>query len=164
PIVDLGSNNEEFWYWFSKDTQPYVYHCSYADLARPGVEIPFPFQPDMILAALGMAHYDPSRPYEVRVNSAARTVELIEPTRSPQGQPQQKITVFRSGPVRSDEPIVVAHILRDAQGKDICKATITHAQTDPATGVVVPLRVQLVWPKERIELTMKLEGLRVNAI
>jgi len=164
PIVDLGSNSEEFWYWISKADPPYVYHCSYTDLARPDVYIPFPFQPDMILAALGMAQYDPSRPYEVRVNTAARTVELIEPAKSPQGQPVQKITVFRSGPVREGEPVVVGHILRDAQGKDICKATVTHAQTDPATGAVVPRRVQLVWPKERIELTMKLEGLKVNAI
>jgi len=164
PIVDIGSNSEEFWYWISKANPPYVYHCSYTDLARPDVFIPFPFQPDMILAALGMAQYDQSRPYEVRVNSAAHTVELIESTKSPQGQPQQKITVLRSGPVRADEPIVIAHILRDAQGKDICKATITHAQTDPATGVVVPRRVQLVWPTEKIELTMKLEGLHVNAI
>ncbi|MBI1915904.1 MAG: hypothetical protein HYS12_14390 [Planctomycetes bacterium] len=164
PMVDIGSNGEEFWYWISKANPPYVYHCSYTDLARPDIIIPFPFQPDMILAALGMAQYDQSRPYEVRVNNAARTVELIEPTRSPQGQPLQKITVFRSGPVRADEPIVIAHILRDAQGKDICKATITHAQTDPATRVVVPRRVQLVWPMEKIELTMKLEGLHVNAI
>jgi len=128
------------------------------------VRIPFPFQPDMILAALGMAQYDPSRPYEIRVNNATRTVELIEATKSPQGQPVQKITVFRSGPVGRDEPIVVAHILRDAQGKDICKATVTHAQTDPSTGAVVPRRVQLVWPAEKMELTMKLEGLRVNAV
>ena len=164
PMVDLGSNSDEFWYWISKANPPYVYHCSYADLARTDVLIPFPFQPDMILAALGMAQYDPTKSYEVRPNNAARTVELIEATKSPQGQPIQKITVFRSGPVGRDEPIVVAHILRDAQGKDICKATITHAQTDPSTGAVVPRRVQLVWPAEKMELTMNLQGLRVNTI
>src|SRR5262249_59612081 len=102
--------------------------------ARPEVRFPCPSQPEMTLAALGMAQYDPSRPYEIRVNNATRPVELIEATKSPQGQPVQKITVFRSGPVGRDEPIVVAHILRDAQGKDICKATVTHAQTDPSTG------------------------------
>src|SRR5262245_35766599 len=164
PIVDMGSNSEEFWYWISKANPPYVYHCSYTDLARPDVNIPLPFQPDMILAALGMSQYDTSRPYDVRVNSSNRTVELIESTKTPQGQPVQKITVFRSGPVGRDEPVVVGHILRDAQGKEICRATITHAQTDPATGAVVPRRVRLVWPAERIELSMSLEGVRVNAI
>ncbi|HKB37412.1 MAG TPA: hypothetical protein VKD72_13255, partial [Gemmataceae bacterium] len=34
----------------------------------------------------------------------------------------------------------------------------------PSTGAVVPRRVQLVWPAEKMELTMKLEGLRVNAV
>src|SRR5947208_16777899 len=59
PMVDVGSNSEEFWYWISKANPPYVYHCSYNDLARPDVRVPLPFQPDTILAALGMAHYDP---------------------------------------------------------------------------------------------------------
>ena len=35
---------------------------AHADLARPGVSIPLPFQPDMILTALGMAQYDPTPP------------------------------------------------------------------------------------------------------
>src|SRR3954452_7310048 len=60
--VDVGSNGEEFWYWISKDDPPYLYHCSYQELAR-GVSIPFPFQPDMIVAALGMASYNPNDRY-----------------------------------------------------------------------------------------------------
>src|SRR5437763_1124057 len=54
PLVDLGSNESEFWYWI-KPAQPYVFHCSHEGLARGGVRMPFPFQPDMILQALGMS-------------------------------------------------------------------------------------------------------------
>src|SRR5262249_29986940 len=33
PAVDIGSNSDEFWYWISKPTPPYVYHCNYKSLA-----------------------------------------------------------------------------------------------------------------------------------
>ena len=32
PAVDLGSNDQEFWYWISKVNPPHVYHCSYENL------------------------------------------------------------------------------------------------------------------------------------
>src|SRR5262249_46580585 len=47
--VDIGSNSDEFWYWISKANPPYVYHCNYKSLATGKVNVPFPFQPDMVM-------------------------------------------------------------------------------------------------------------------
>ncbi len=55
PAVDIGSNDKEFWYWISKAEPPYVYHCSYEELGKGKVRVPFPFQPDMVMAALNLA-------------------------------------------------------------------------------------------------------------
>src|SRR5262245_19213207 len=30
--VDVGSNNQEFWFWIKRSPQPYQYFCSYQDL------------------------------------------------------------------------------------------------------------------------------------
>src|SRR5438270_3242654 len=59
PAVDIGSNDSEFWFWISQDKDPAdgvarVHYCSYQDMAAGKVRLPFPFQPDMIVAALGM--------------------------------------------------------------------------------------------------------------
>src|SRR5437868_9241594 len=43
--VDMGSNDQEFWYWISKAEPPYLVHCSYEDLKRGTARMPFPFQP-----------------------------------------------------------------------------------------------------------------------
>src|SRR5262249_48093157 len=56
--ADIGSNDKEFWYWIKRG-DPYLIHCSYQDLAR-GVRIPFPFQPEWVMEALGMSEYDPA--------------------------------------------------------------------------------------------------------
>lgn len=156
PFVDIGSNDQEIWFWI-RPSSPYLFHCSHDALTRGAVR-DLPFQPDMILTALGMGEHDPAKKYDMKVNTS--TVELIEPAQSLQGQPIQRVTVFSRAPARGDQPQVMAHILRDAQGKKICEATITHVVHD-RSGAELPRRVQLVWPDQKLELRMSLEGVRV---
>jgi hypothetical protein len=163
PAVDIGSNDQEFWYWISKvEPVPYVFHCSYQDLGRGNVRMPFPFQPDWVIAALGIATYDPNKKYEVRETQT--TVELIEQAVSPQGQPVRKVTVFSRGQATANRPQVTAHILQDASGKEIATAHISEVQRDPTSGAVLPRRLHLVWASEKIEMKMKLDGVRVAAV
>jgi hypothetical protein len=157
PYVDVGSNDTELWFWV-RPQSPYLYHCSHEALAQGAVR-EIPFQPDMILTALGMAEHDPRKQY--RINTTTSTVELIEPAVTPQGQQIEKVTVFARAPARNDQPQVLAHILRDAQGRKICEATITHAVRDRMTGVELPRRVALIWPDQHLELRLRLEGIHV---
>jgi hypothetical protein len=159
--VDLGSNDREFWYWISRADPPYLIHCSYQDLAR-GVQVPFPFQPDWVLEALGMAEYNPAGAYQVAVGQ--KTVQLLEQTTSAQGQPVRKVTVFDKVTAPSGRPTVLAHVLQDSAGKEICSARIANVTVDRATGAVIPHKVTLSWPSHQIEMTMQLEGVRVNAL
>src|SRR4051812_19619706 len=53
-VADVGSNDQEFWFWVYGDKPPYLYHCTHAEPAR-GVRLPFPVQPEWIMEALGLA-------------------------------------------------------------------------------------------------------------
>ncbi|HXG13163.1 MAG TPA: hypothetical protein VNK04_25625 [Gemmataceae bacterium] len=160
--VDIGSNDQEFWYWIKRAPEPnYVYYCSHEDFRR-GVRLPFPFQPEWVMEALGVASYDETKKYEVR--ETPRTVELIERTTTPQGQPVRKVTVFDRGQLATGRVQPAGYVLQDASGREIASAKVADIQYDPATGAVLPRRVQLVWPAEKIEMTMKLEGPRVGPI
>jgi hypothetical protein len=165
PGVDIGSNQDEFWYWISKADPPYVYHCSYQDLSRPGgVNLPFPFQPDMIMAALGMADYNPNGKYEVKTYPQyPQYLELVESAVSPQGEPVQRVTVFNRAKAAPGQSQVVAHVLKDARGGLICKATIQEPQVT-REGVVLPRKVTLVWPAQRIEMKMQLFDMQLVQI
>lgn len=164
--VEMGSNQQEFWYWI-KRAEPapgkpaYLYHCNYEDFRR-GVAMPFPFQPDWIMEALGMATYDERKKYEVRETQT--TVELIERSTTPQGQPVRKVTVFNRGPVGAGKPQVLAFILQDAAGKEIATAQVTSVHVDQATGAVVPKQINFAWPGEKVEMKMKFDGVQVGAI
>lgn len=161
PAVDMGSNDQEFWYWISKADPPYLFHCSHQDLAQGQARVmPFPFQPDWVVEALGIGEYGPPENYQVAVR--ASTVELVQRATSPQGQPIRKVTVFNRGQVRGTAPQVMAYLVQDANGRDMCAAYITETQQDRATGAVLPRRVRLIWPAEQIELKMKLDEVTVN--
>ncbi len=157
PAVDIGSNETEFWYWISKADPPYVYHCAYQELAR-GVSVPFPFQPDMVMAALGLAEYDPNKSY--RVNPSATRIELIEDTTTPQGQPAQMVTVFNRMEARPGQPQVLGHILRDQQGRILCQAMVSRVAVNRETGAVLPQQVVLAWPSQKMQMQLQLRELQ----
>jgi hypothetical protein len=156
--VDLGSNEREFWFWIKRAPQPYLFYCSHEDFARGAAQMPFPFQPDWIVEALGIAPCDQNRNYQVVAHQGS--FDLIEATTSPQGAPVRKVTrITRS----QNRFIVSAHLLQDAEGRDICAAYVREVQQDRGSGAVLPRQVQLVWPSQQIRMKFVLEHVQVNA-
>jgi hypothetical protein len=167
--VDIGSNGDEFWFWIKRSPQPYVYHCSYADYpqvaARGGM--PFPFQPEWVAQALGMAEYDPKAEYQVRESS--KTYDLIERTRSPKGDEMVKLVAFHKAPRPGTSPVAM-YVLHEYDGakkqyQTVCSAVITDSQVVQLGGgrtAVLPEKVRLSCPREKMELTLDLGKLAVN--
>jgi hypothetical protein len=159
PEIDMGSNNDEFWYWIRRmEPHPYLFHCSYGDLNAGRARLPFPFQPEWVMEALGMAEYSANDSYRVQVK--ATTLELVKETRSPQGAPVRKVTVFQRAAAPFPKPQVVAHVLQDAQGHEICSAKIVEVQR--VGNAVIPKQVVLTCPAEKMELKMWLGDAQVN--
>lgn len=159
PEIDMGSNSNEFWFWIRRmEPTPYLFHCAYPDLESGRARLPFPFQPEWVMEALGMAEYTADQSY--RVDVKATTLELVKETRSPQGQPVRKVTVFQRAAAPFPKPQIIAHVLQDGQGREICSAHIVEVQR--VGNAVVPKQVKLSCPDEKMELTMWLGDVQVN--
>lgn len=163
PQIDFGSNDQEFWFWV-KEGPPYLFHCSHQDFDR-GVEMPFPFQPDWVLEALGMAMYDPNQRYTIQPDAANRTFSLVQETEL-QGKSVQKITVFNDVYVAPPKPQVIRHEVRDLQGQVISSATVSEVSSaiDPGTGqrIIYPKVVKLTWPAEELSMEITLDEVVLN--
>ncbi len=163
-VVDLGSNEREFWFWISENKPPYLFYCSHSELPR--ARLPLPIHPDWIMEAMGMATVKSSPNFRVNLPRSGNTIELIEDTRSPQGQRMQKVTVFNRRTVAGTEPQVISRKLIDHQGKIICEAVIREMQQDPYTKLNVPHRMDLIYPgdrtMDRITLSLVLDSIAVN--
>jgi hypothetical protein len=164
--VDLGSNDQEFWFWIRK-MDPHQFFCPYQalDEKRP-VRLPFPFQPSWVMETLGMGTYGPPERYNLVVegNPRPKRYKLIEHTYGPQGNKVLKVIIFNAIEQKdSNSPQITDFLLLDeASGKELCSARILEVYRE-GPGVVVPKRLQLRWPEEKITLTLRLSRPMVNA-
>lgn len=168
PAVDIGSNNKEFWLWSREIKPDYLYHCTYDKLAG-GVNVPFPFQPDMAVTALGLAQYDPTKKYDLNIvrdnRGRAKSIELTEQARSPENKPIKKVTVFNFTEQRVPQPQVIAHIIKDEQDRIVCSANIRYAQqVGGEGGPIIPHIVDFSWPEQKMKMTMTIYNPRVIAM
>ncbi len=168
--VDIGSNSEEFWFWIKRSPQPYVFHCSYADypaVAKRGA-MPFPFQPEWVVETLGMATYDPKAKYEL--SESSKTYDLVQRTQSAKGDEVVKVIAFHKSP-KAGASQVAGYFLYQPTGNAkkpydlLCSAVVDDSQAVAVGGgksAVLPTKVRLSCPKEKMELTVDLGKVQVN--
>lgn len=162
PMMDFGTNDQEFWIWSSKMTPPHQFYCTYKDFEGGKLaEFPFPFQPGWIMDALSMGQYGPASKYTI--DSDASTVKLVEKTTTPSGQPVRKIIVFNRRKVDAPMPQVMAYqLIDDATGKEMVSANIQAVAVDHTTGAVVPKRLELRVPSQNMNIGLALTNMQVN--
>jgi hypothetical protein len=159
--VDLGSNDQEFWYWIKKG-DPYQVYCSYQALQEGKVKkVPFPFQPDWVLEAMGMGNYGPAEKYQLTYDD--KSLRLTEKTRSAQGEPVRKVIVFNRNKAVGNQPQITDFLLvDDGTGKEICSCHVTERLIIPNKGEI-PRRFELRWPEQKLKLTIRLDGVTANS-
>ena len=165
--ADVGSNDSELWFYLARNEPPYLFHCRHDELYRAPPS--FPFQPDWVLEALGMGHIDSPERFHVEIPPHGSTIELVEQTRTPQGQPVKKITVFDARDVFSKEPHVIGRKLVDANGAVLASARIIAMQQDQQSGIAIPHQIELTSPlpgerlvKRDLRLKLTLDNPVVN--
>lgn len=161
--VDIGSNQQEFWFWAAKNPDPYQYFCSYNDFQSGRVRrMPLPIQPEWVMEAMGLGPYGPADRYKLEQDG--QIVKLVEHITTPAGQKVRKVIVINRREVRSPEPQVKGYLLLDdATGQEICAASITSTTVDRKTGAIVPYRMELRMPTQKMRMSLKMDGLTTNA-
>ena len=62
--ADIGSNDEEFWFWVQNDDDRSIYWCNYDDLESSALAVTY--QPDWIMEALGLKPITPEEAASIR--------------------------------------------------------------------------------------------------
>jgi hypothetical protein len=162
--VDIGSNVNEFWFWAAKNPDKYQYFCAYKDLVEGKVKsMPLPIQPEWVMETLGLGPYAAEKYQFEQDSPTSPTLRLVEKTRSPQGYPVRKVIVMNRKEMRAPQPQVTAFLLLDdTTGQEICSAHITSTTQDRSTGAIMPYKMELRMPKEKMSMLLKLDGMKLN--
>ena len=163
--ADIGSNSQEFWFWLARNPEPHQYFCSYKDLDEGRVRMmPLPIQPEWVMETLGLGPYGPADKYKLEADPDGKLLRLVEKSKSPQGVAVRKVIVMNRKEVRSPQPQVTAYLLLDdATGQEICSAHILSTAVDRTSGVIVPYKMELRMPTQKMKLALKMDGLTINA-
>lgn len=164
--VLIGSNEERFWFYVPRG-QDALFHCSYTDFEK-GVELPFPFDPEWVLEALGMAQVT-AEGARIDVDRKAQTVRFIQDATF-HGQKVRKVTVCDLAPTVGDVPQIQSRTVYDTQGRVICTATIKSVSRFPVGRntqgqtiyAAVPKVVKLEWPAQDTTLELDLGRMKIN--
>jgi len=171
-ILYAGSNDTEFWVYnkFGDPRSKYIF-CSHADFERGTAELPFPFDADWALQALGMSFYDPNRPYRVDTDPAAREHRLSYESTTPQGATVRRTVVFAADSMGDKSPQVRRYLIADAGGQPLATADIKDVVTlnagrgksgDKDVMVQVPTEVVLEWPQQQFRMKLQLRSPKIN--
>jgi hypothetical protein len=156
PVADIGSNDDEFWFWTESKQDKNVYVCSYSDVDR--TPLSSAFQPDWIVEAMGLRPIsrEEAKQMTSKPGDAYGTIKLVSTRRGKNGETLTKETVLdHSGRIKE-------HRLYQGQGKDkalLAYATIEAFQSIAVDGkdtVTLPQRFRLAWVPEKLTLDVLL--------
>lgn len=155
--VDLGSNDERFWFWIRRAQPPALFTSKHEHAHAALQRMPIPFEPGWLIEALGVV---PLEEHEFTVGSDAHNsnrVYLIRNRVSPQGQPVKMITA-----VNVQRGVIVEQSLYGPRDQLIARARLDKHFQDPVSHAILPRVVELDWPQANLGLTMHLGEIEVN--
>jgi hypothetical protein len=163
-VADLGSNNEEFWFWIKGPIggppNP-QYFCSYKDLEQGVVSLQVPIQPSWIMETLGIGVYGPADRYTLDYDN--QTLRLSEKIRDPRGRVVTKVMIMKRRETKPPDPQITHYILiDDATNREICSAHIAQTMIEQTTGAILPKRIDLNWPQQNATLSIIMDRVAAN--
>ncbi|MBI2824778.1 MAG: hypothetical protein HYX69_08835 [Planctomycetia bacterium] len=158
PEVDVGSNDELFWFWVRRSSQPAVYYCRHAQFATSIARQLLPVEPAWLIDALGVASLDPAGEHSgpIPVGQGRLRIETRLPR--PEGDLRRIMIVDDA------RGWVLEQHLYDAAGRPLASAIMSGHRPDPVANVILPRQVKIIWPPTRFEMTIELNNVLVNQL
>ncbi|HMP05296.1 MAG TPA: hypothetical protein PJ982_03010 [Lacipirellulaceae bacterium] len=159
PEVDLGSNDELFWFWVKRNEPPAVYFARHAE--RPGSAAGqfMPIEPQWLLDALGMAEFRASDRHDGPLPGRDKnTIEVTSTVASPSGL-MTKRTV-----VHATKALVIEQHLYDSQGTLLATAIARSHRFYPETGAALPEVVDIRIPPAELSMTINVGTVELNRL
>ncbi len=84
--LDLGSNQDVFWFWVRRDTQRSVYFARHEMFASSPARDLIPLEPNRLIDTLGLVYLEPTGQHSGPIDRADGLVEITSRLTSPRGE------------------------------------------------------------------------------
>ncbi len=156
--VDLGSNDELFWFWIRRSEPPAVYFCRHEQFATSQARRFIPIDPGWLVEALGVVEFDPNLPHQGPYPLPGDRFEVRTVRETPQG-PMTKSTIIDAA-----RGWVVEQHLYNTAGQRVASAVAEQHRRDPLTNLVMPRIVNIESPQAEFSMRISLGNVQINRL
>jgi hypothetical protein len=158
PEVDLGSNEELFWFWVKRNQPSQVYFARHAQTPGSAAQQLMPIDPQWLLDALGLAEFKPTDRHEGPLPIDEDRVEIKSIVQTASG-PMTKRTV-----VDARKAWVLEQHMYDAGGALVASAVAKSHRYYPETGASLPQEVEIRVPPAELAMTIDVGTVELNRL
>ena len=158
PEVDVGSNDQFFWFWIKRSEPPAVYVCRHDQFPTSRARQMIPIDPNWLVEALGTLLLNPALPHQGPYPDKGNRIQIRTVYETPEG-PNVRVTI-----VDSRSAWVMEQQIFDAQGRLRAKSIVEDYRLDPQTKLYVPTAVQVECPAAKFSMRVDLGAVQVNQL
>lgn len=158
PELDLGSNDQLFWFWVRRDESNAVYYCPHDQFESSSLRHNMPVSPKELVEAFGLVEFDPMLPHHGPVKRADGNLEIRTVYQTPSG-PMTRVAV-----VHAAYGWVLEQALYDSQDQLIMHVKAQKHRRDPLTGLVMPKVVVINLPQNQMKMRVNLGNVAINTL
>jgi hypothetical protein len=154
--LDLGSNDELFWFWARRSQPPALYFCRHAQFASSPARQTLPVDPYWLMEAFGVAEIDPTLSHQGPFARQDGRLEIRTFRPGPDGN-STKITVLD----RTHALVLEQHVF-DSRNQLLASAIASQHRRDPLSGLSMPTVIDIRLPPQRTALRVSLGNVQIN--
>ena len=158
PELDVGSNEELFWFWVRQSAEPSVFYCRHDEFAASRARRMIPISPEWLVAAMGIVELDPALPHQGPFTRPDGRIEIHTIVETAVG-PSKKVTI-----IDQDYGWVLAQHLYDQHDRLIVSFTAENHRRDPLSGLTMPQTIAIHSPQNNFHMDMDLGNVEINTL
>lgn len=158
PELDIGSNDELFWFWAKHTPEPLVFYASHRDFAASPTRGMFPVNPHWLIEAIGLVQLEPGGMHEGPFPRGDGRVEVRTRLAKPAGDMTRVLVI--------DERYgwILEHHLYDATGRAVASSRTSGHRYNAAAAAALPHRIEIEMPDAQLALTIEVNEYTINSL
>ncbi len=156
--LDLGSNDNVFWFWTRRNPEPAVYFARHAEFQSGAVAEIMPVPPTWIIEALGLVQITPGESTSGPFPQGNGRLEIRSTGAGTRGDLTRLIVID------DQRGFVLEQRVYDARGQLLATAVASDHQYDATYGVSLPRQVDIQLPPAQMAFSLKTSGYLINQL
>jgi len=158
PLVDLGSNDELFWFWVRQNQPPGVYFARHDQFLSGAAHRTLPIEPEWLLDAIGFAEFHPDDLHQGPVPLGDGKLEISSVMQRPGGSVTRRMVVDAKRAW-----VLEQHFYDDGQNPLASAVARSHKYYEDI-GVSLPQQIDIQMPAAELALSIDVGDVVMNTV